>query len=65
MIAQTKSTDLDEFAEKILYGVNKAIRKLVKTSAANNKSLIIGDDKGGFKSVPAKELLKSLPKEDI
>jgi len=62
MIAQTKNTELDEFAEKILYGVNKAIRKLVEPSAANNKSLVIGDDTGGFKSVPAKELLKTLPK---
>ncbi len=63
MIAQTKKTDLDDFAEKILYGVNKALRKLVETSAANNESLVVGDDKGGFKSVPAKELLKTLPKQ--
>jgi len=64
MIAQTKKTDLDDFAEKILYGVNKALRKLVETSAANNESLVVGDDKGGFKSVPAKELLKTLPKQE-
>ena len=63
MIAQTKKTDLDDFAEKILYGVNKALRKLVETSAANNESLVVGDDNGGFKSVPAKELLKTLPKQ--
>ena len=62
MILQTKNTDLDEFAEKVLYGVNKALRKLVETSAANNQSLVVGDDKGNFKSVPAKELLKTLPK---
>lgn len=64
MIAQANKTDMDEFAEKILFGVNKALRKLVETSAANNESLVIGDDKGGFKSVPAKELLKTLPKEN-
>ncbi|MFI5139095.1 MAG: hypothetical protein ACHQIM_14830 [Sphingobacteriales bacterium] len=63
MIAQTKSTDLDEFAEKVLYGVNKALRKLVETSAANNESLVISDGKGNVKSVPAKELLKTLPKQ--
>ena len=63
MIAPTKKTDLDDFAEKILYGVNKALRKLVETSAANNESLVVGDDNGGFKSVPAKELLKTLPKQ--
>jgi len=63
MIAPSKKTDLDDFADKILYGVNKALRKLVETSAANNESLVVGDDKGGFKSVPAKELLKTLPKQ--
>lgn len=63
MIVQTKSTDLDEFAEKVLYGVNKALRKLVEKSAANNESLVISDGKGNVKSVPAKELLKTLPKQ--
>jgi hypothetical protein len=63
MIVQTK-TDFDEIADKVIEGVNKAIRKLVETSAANNKSLIVGDEKGGFKSVPAKELLKNLPKQE-
>ena len=58
MIVHTKSTEFDEFAEKILQGVNKAVRELVETSAINNKSLIVGDNNGGFKSVPAKELLK-------
>ncbi len=60
MIVQTKDTELDEFAEKVLYGVNKALRKLVETSAANNESLVIGDGKGNVKSVPAKEILKTL-----
>jgi hypothetical protein len=61
MIIQTK-TDFDELSNKIMEGVNKALRNLVETSAANNQSLVVGDDKGGFKSVPAKELLKKLPK---
>jgi len=63
MIIQTK-TDFDELSNKIMEGVNKALRKLVETSAANNESLVIGDDKGGFKSIPAKKLLKTLPKEN-
>lgn len=62
MIVQTKGTDLDEFAEKVLYGVNKALHKLVEISASNNKSLVISDRKGNVKSVPAKELLKTFPK---
>jgi len=62
MIAHAKNTDFDKFAEKILSGVNKAVRKLVETSAANDKNLIVGDNNGGFKEVPAKELLKRFPK---
>ncbi|HWZ05046.1 MAG TPA: hypothetical protein VNX40_15625 [Mucilaginibacter sp.] len=62
MIAQTKEANWDELSEKIVAGVNKALRKLVETSAANDKSLVVGDDNGNFKSVPAKELLKKLPK---
>ena len=63
MITPTKHADLDELGEKILYGVNKALRKLVETSAANNDSLVVSDGMGNVKSVPAKELLKNLPKE--
>jgi hypothetical protein len=59
---QTKNTELNELGDKILYGVNKALRKLVEKSAANNESLVISDGKGNPKSVPAKELLKTLSK---
>ena len=62
MIAQTENTELDEFSNKIISGVNKALRKLVETSAANNESLVISDGEGNVKSVPAKELLKTLSK---
>jgi len=64
MIAQTKRTELDEFAKRVLYGVNKALRELVETSAVNDESLVVGDKDGSFKSVPAKELLKTLPKQE-
>jgi len=63
MVAQTKDTDWDVLSEKIIGGVNKALRKLVETSAANNGNLVISDGKGNVKSVPAKELLKTLPKQ--
>ena len=63
MVAQTKDTDWNELSEKIIGGVNKALRKLVETSAANNDSLVISDGKGNVKSIPAKELLKTLPKQ--
>jgi hypothetical protein len=62
MITQTKRAELDEFAEKILSGVNKALRELVENTAAKNGSLIIGDGHGNSKSVPAKELLDTFNK---
>ena len=54
--------DIDEFASKVMEGLKRANRKLVESAAANGESLIVGDDKEGFKAVPAKELLKKLPK---
>jgi len=38
MITQTKSADLDEFAEKVINGVNKALLKLVKATAAKKRN---------------------------
>jgi len=60
MITKTINTELDILADKVMTGVNKAFRKLVETSAANNKNLIVGDKDGNPISVPAKELLKKL-----
>jgi hypothetical protein len=59
MITNTK-TELDALTEKVLTGVNRALRKLVETAAANNKSLVIGDKDGTSRLVPAKELLEKL-----
>ncbi|GGC50220.1 hypothetical protein GCM10011386_48050 [Parapedobacter defluvii] len=50
------------FSDKVLYGLRKALRKLVEESAANGESLVIKRD-GEIKEVPAKDLLKTLPKE--
>ncbi|QKJ31138.1 hypothetical protein HQ865_15700 [Mucilaginibacter mali] len=55
-------TDINEFAVKITESVNKAIRKMAEKAALNNEELIVGDNNGSFKSIPAKELLKKLPK---
>ncbi len=62
MITQGNKTDLNELAINVVKGVNKALRKLAESSAANNESLIVGDKDGNVKSVPAKELLKTLSK---
>ena len=62
MIAKIESDGSDEFTERIMAGINKALYKLVETSAAKNESLVISDGKGHPKSVPAKEILKTLSK---
>ncbi|HWZ13835.1 MAG TPA: hypothetical protein VNW95_01255 [Mucilaginibacter sp.] len=55
-------TEIDDLSARILGGVRKAVRQLVEKSAANDESLIIGDKEGNVRSVPAKELLKTLRK---
>lgn len=35
---------IDELSEKVLKGMNDAVRKLIESSAANDKSLVIGDN---------------------
>lgn len=52
------------FSEKVLFGVQKALRKLAEETAAKGGSLVVKID-GEIKDVPAKELLKTLPKQDI
>lgn len=60
MITKDYPTSFNDLATRILDGVNKALRKLAENAAANNESLIIGDEHGNVKSVPAKELLREL-----
>jgi len=57
-----KNNNISDFAMIVSESVNKAIRQMAEKAAANNEELIIGDKNGGFKSVPAKELLKTMPK---
>lgn len=40
--------------------MKNAMRKLVETSAAQNKKLVVGDKDGNPVTVPAKDLLKTL-----
>lgn len=53
---------IDELSEKVLKGVNEAVGKLIESSAASDKSLVVGDKYGNVKKVPAKELLLKLKK---
>lgn len=49
------------FTDKVMVGLKKALRKLAEDAALNDESLVIGDLEGNVKSIPAKELLKTLP----
>ena len=57
----SERVNISDLSDKVLRGLKKAFRKLVETSAANNRELVLGDKHGNFKSVPAKDLLKNLP----
>ncbi len=57
---ENKTPQLSELSEKVLLGMRIAIKKLVETSAANNESLIVGDENGNPISVPAKDLLNTV-----
>jgi len=51
------------FTEKVMFGLNIALRKMAEEAALQNKSLVIGDKEGNAKLIPAKELLKTLPEK--
>lgn len=59
---EDKNIYLDEFNEKLLYGLRKAFKKLVETSAKLDEELVIKDKDGIVKSVPAKDLLHLVQK---
>lgn len=48
-----------ELRDKIMAGIKKAVKQLIERSAANNETLIIEDENGEVKAVPAKTLLRS------
>lgn len=51
------------FTEKVMFGLNIALRKMAEEAAFYDKSLVIGDKEGNAKLVPAKDLLKTLPEK--
>jgi hypothetical protein len=56
----SNTTDLNELSTKVMLGLNKALRKLVEESAAENRSLVVKIN-GEIKKIPAKDLLHTLP----
>ena len=61
-VMEDKEIYLDEFSEKILEGTRLAIKKLVERSAKLDEELVIMDEDGEIKSVPAKDLLHLVQK---
>jgi hypothetical protein len=57
---ESKKTDVNELATKVLEGMKAAIKKLVETKAKNNQDLVIGDKDGNIRNVPAKDLLNTV-----
>lgn len=57
-MAENKKVNITELSERVLQGVNKALRKLIENNAAKGETMVIGDKDGSFRNVPAKDLLK-------
>lgn len=53
-------TDINELSSKVMLGLQKALRKLAETSAAENRSLVVKIN-GEIRKIPAKDLLHTLP----
>jgi hypothetical protein len=52
-----QTTDIGDLSEKILKGVQKAVSELIEANAAKGEDMVIGNEDGSFKIVPAKDLL--------
>lgn len=61
-MSKEPKTDIQELSKKILDGVNQAVQELIEKSAMQNGSLVVEGKDGKVEVVPAKELLKTLPK---
>ncbi|MBE9661929.1 hypothetical protein [Mucilaginibacter myungsuensis] len=63
MTINNKHMEFDEFAKKFIDTLSAGLRQMTEKAAANNESLVIGNIDGTSRLVPAKELLKTLPKK--
>ncbi|MGN6420060.1 MAG: zeta toxin family protein [Pseudobacter sp.] len=52
----------DEYSKKMITCISKAVYRLVIETAENYGTLVVGDTQGGFRQVPATELLAVLNK---
>lgn len=49
------------FTDKVMFGLKIALRRMTEEAALHDRSLVIGNNDGTFKMVPAKDLLETLP----
>jgi len=47
-----------EFARKVLKGMQIAYEKMLHEEALRDESIVVADDEGNIKHIPAKNLLK-------
>jgi len=52
-----QSTKIEELSEMVLKGVQKAVSELIEANAARGEDMVIGNEDGSFKIVPAKDFL--------
>lgn len=50
-------TNIEDLSEMVLKGVQKAVSELIEANAARGEDMVIGNEDGSFKIVPAKDLL--------
>jgi len=62
MTINNKQTNIEDFANKLIDTLRGGLKQMAEKAAENNESLVIGDKDGSVKTIPAKELLKSLSK---
>ncbi|MES2810727.1 MAG: histidine kinase [Bacteroidota bacterium] len=60
MTTKEKKAEFDDFAARVLAGIQKANIKMAEAAALKGESLIVADKDGNPISVPAKDLLKEL-----
>lgn len=58
MKAQIQNTN--SLSERIIFGVRKAVRKMIEERAAAGDVVMVPDGEEGFKYLPATEVLESL-----
>lgn len=52
-----------DYGNRILASIQKAVYNMIVESAAKNELLVIGNEDGSFKHVPATEALEDLKKK--